>query len=444
MKYLYLLLFVTCMTISANSQPLFYSNFTGFAFGKLSGQNGWTNITSLPGGLGSCAGAICTNGQIVSTSLYYPAFDSCDNSLQLLSDHDGVGSSFSSVSSGSVYLFILCQFSGSSTTSSDFVRFMGGGNYTAACRLYLKDAGGGFYAGVGKGSASGVYNGSGGTFLSYDIPHLLVMKYTFKTATNVDDQVTLYVDPDMTQPEPITHEIITAGGTDVALIDRLCFPYNAANKPSGYVGVVKVTSSWSDGIRITGKCVTPLGLSVNNAIVSANGVSTSAVTDTSGTFNYKLQSGNYTLKATKDNDVNKSNGVTSLDLALTQSYILGKSVFNSPYKIIAADVNGDGNLTALDIVYMKRLILGVDSSFTNIKTSQKRLWVFVDSSIKINSLSSPFLIKDSISIANLSANQTNQTFIGIKLGDVNWDWNPLLPKQNPSFKQGKKDQEIRF
>ncbi len=444
MRYLYLLLSIAFFAITSYSQPIFYSNFGDFNIGKLSGQNGWTNNSSSAGGLGSCTGAICTNGQIVNTSMYYSNFDSSINSLSLVSDQDGVGTSFNSVNSGSIYLFILCQFSNVPTTSSDFIRLLGGSNYNTSCRIYLKDASGGFNAGIGKGSLSGTYNSSGPTFLDYNVPHLLVMKYTFKTASSADDVVTLYVDPDMSQGEPTSHEILTAGGTDATLIDRLCFPYNSPNKPTGFIGVVKVSTTWTDGFNIAGKCIFPSGQPVNGATISANGVINTANTDTTGVFNYKLQSGNYTLKATKNNDVNKTNGVTSVDIALTQSHILGKLLLNSPYKIIAADVNGDGSVTALDLVYMKRLILGIDTTFTNTKTNQKRLWTFVDSSYSITSLTSPFVLKDSINIANLSANQTNKTFIGIKLGDVNWDWNSLFPKANPTFKLGRKEPEFKL
>ena len=35
---------------------------------------------------------------------------------------------------------------------------------------------------------------------------------------------------------------------------------------------------------------------------------------------------------------------------------------------------------------------------------------------------------------SLNANQINQTFIGINLGDVNWDWNPAQAKMpNPKL-----------
>jgi len=145
-------------------------------------------------------------------------------------------------------------------------------------------------------------------------------------------------------------------------------------------------------------------------------------------FNCLTDSGNYKIKVSKNNDVNKTNGVTAVDIALTQGHVLGKNIFNSPYKLIAADVNGDGKVTALDIVYIKRLILGIDSTFNNTLTSQKRLWTFVDSSYKFPDTTNPFPLKDSISFAGLNALKTNQTFIGCKLGDVNWDWNPAVAR----------------
>jgi len=141
-----------------------------------------------------------------------------------------------------------------------------------------------------------------------------------------------------------------------------------------------------------------------------------------------LNGGNYAIHPSKNNDINKTNGVTALDIALTQSHVLGKNIFNSPYKLIAADVTGDGKVTALDIVYMKRLILGIDTTFSYGTAKDKRLWSFVDSSYKFADSTNPFHYKDSISYAGLSASKINQTFIGCKLGDVNWDWNPAVAR----------------
>ena len=156
-------------------------------------------------------------------------------------------------------------------------------------------------------------------------------------------------------------------------------------------------------------------------MVSGSGLDSTIV---SGSYTLNEASGgNYTLRVLKNNDVAKSNGVTALDLALIQSHILGKARLNSPYKYIATDVNGDGKITALDLVYIKRLILGIDTVFP-----VKKLWVFIDSSYVFSDTTNPFPFKDSISINGLSVNMQNLTFIGIKLGDVNWDWNPAIAK----------------
>ena len=176
---------------------------------------------------------------------------------------------------------------------------------------------------------------------------------------------------------------------------------------------------------ISGNIITATNLNIQNVSVIANSDTVIA----SGS--YLLKEGNskgITINLMKNNDINKTNGVTAVDIALVQSNILGKNMLNSPYKLIAADVNGDGKITALDIVFMKRLILGIDTTFTNNVTKQNRLWVFVDSSYKFTDSTNPFPFKDGISYNGLNTNQINQTFIGIKLGDVNRDWNPALAR----------------
>ena len=191
---------------------------------------------------------------------------------------------------------------------------------------------------------------------------------------------------------------------------------------------------------INGKIINALGTQISKVEVPINGdISLHALTDNFGSFSIIEDSNFAVIRPFKNNDINKTNGITTLDMALIQSHILGKNKLNSPYKIIAADVNGDSKVTTLDIVYMKRLILGLDTTFTNTTNGQKRLWAFVDSSYSFPDTTNPFPFKDSISYVGLSANKTNQTFIGVKLGDVNWDWNPLIAKvPSPVFVKPKK------
>ena len=208
-----------------------------------------------------------------------------------------------------------------------------------------------------------------------------------------------------------------------------------------YISYYNVNSFVNQGVQqpyefycsfIAGNIVAPSAINVFSKTVPnvlVNTVGATASLFANGVYSLTENNGsNPVLKATKNNDVNKANGVTALDIALVQSHILAKSILNSPYKILAADVSGDGKVTALDIVYMKRLILGIDTTFTNSTTKQTRLWAFVDSSYQFADTTNPFPYKDSISYTGLSVSQTNQTFIGCKLGDVNWDWNPLVAR----------------
>ena len=176
--------------------------------------------------------------------------------------------------------------------------------------------------------------------------------------------------------------------------------------------------------QVQGNIVYPNNLSIPNTTLKITGSKIDSMQITGAYTVTALQGTNITLIASKNNDVNKANGVTTLDLALVQSHILSKNLLNSPYKIIAADVNGDNKITTLDLVYMKRMILGLDTIYPS-----KKMWVFVDSNYVFPTPSNPFPYKDSINFIDLTANRINQTFIGIKLGDVNWDWNPLLAKQ---------------
>ena len=62
---------------------------------------------------------------------------------------------------------------------------------------------------------------------------------------------------------------------------------------------------------------------------------------------------------------NPINGVTVLDLVLIQRHIIGLESLDSPYKLIAADVNNDRRVTALDLVNLRRLILGACLLYTS-------------------------------------------------------------------------------
>ncbi len=98
------------------------------------------------------------------------------------------------------------------------------------------------------------------------------------------------------------------------------------------------------------------------------------------------------------------NGVSTLDLVLILRHILVITPFSSVAKIVAADVNMDGKVTASDLVFIRRLILGFSQNFGHTNS-----WF-------IRPASDPKL--EFYDIINLQSDTTGLDFIPIKLGDV--------------------------
>ncbi|MBK9583579.1 MAG: hypothetical protein IPO48_17280 [Saprospiraceae bacterium] len=130
-----------------------------------------------------------------------------------------------------------------------------------------------------------------------------------------------------------------------------------------------------------------------------------------GTFGEEHPNGfNYTVTAAKGGDY--LNGVSTLDLVMIQRHILGLQALDSNYKMIAADANKDGKVTASDLTDLRKLILGVTTTLPN-NTS----WRFAVAGTPVQT--SPIACAEAISITNLSSEMDNQNFVAVKIGDVN-------------------------
>ena len=119
----------------------------------------------------------------------------------------------------------------------------------------------------------------------------------------------------------------------------------------------------------------------------------------------------YEIIPTKDD--NPLAGVTTLDLVKIQRHVLGIKTFDSPYKMIAADVNNSQNITASDIIQLRKLILGIYDHFP-----ENNSWRFVESKFGIIEADNPWPFIEGMVIPNLSDDIMEGDFIGIKIGDV--------------------------
>lgn len=178
---------------------------------------------------------------------------------------------------------------------------------------------------------------------------------------------------------------------------------------------------------ISGSFFTPGTSAIKNVAVNVTGTNATTVNTNSGnSFTVSLLGGpqtKYILKPIKSSETTKANGVSTLDIAIIQNHILNTNKFTSPYQWVAADVNGSNTVSSLDILLIKRFILGLDNTF-----SGNRLWAFIDSLNGGLNTSNPLPYKDSVTFTSLLSNKTNVRFSGVRLGDVNFDWNASLQK----------------
>ncbi|MFK7936822.1 MAG: T9SS type A sorting domain-containing protein [Saprospiraceae bacterium] len=141
-----------------------------------------------------------------------------------------------------------------------------------------------------------------------------------------------------------------------------------------------------------------------------------AYTDHQGNFNLSElpTSANYTLTPTRNND--PKNGISTLDLILIRKHILGLKKLDSPYKIIAADVNQSNEITTFDMIQIRRLILNLQDEFSN-----SPAWRFVRADHEFTNPANPFAdnFPELYDIDNLSSDMNGIDFIAIKMGDVN-------------------------
>lgn len=149
-----------------------------------------------------------------------------------------------------------------------------------------------------------------------------------------------------------------------------------------------------------------VGTSISNTI--------KGLTNVSGQYTLnKLVTGK-NVSVLPQNNTDWMNGVTTLDLVLINQHILGTNPLNSPYKMIAADVAKDDKISTLDLVMLRKLILGQIT-----EVSGNMSWRFINSAHKFQD-NNPFdeQCPSTCEINPLTADAV-ANFVAIKTGDVN-------------------------
>lgn len=168
----------------------------------------------------------------------------------------------------------------------------------------------------------------------------------------------------------------------------------------------------------------PIG---NVPVVLSGSADEIVYTDENGQYAFTVPTGSYSVSVTSN--ANHQDGVTTLDAVLIQKHILGEQLLDSPYKLLAADVNQSAVINETDIDEVSNVIYGVTLEFPN-----NNAWRFYPASYQFPDPSNPWLeaIPEVINLSDLSSDQTID-FVGVKTGDVNLSADPIIEDYDCDF-----------
>lgn len=240
----------------------------------------------------------------------------------------------------------------------------------------------------------------------------------------------------------LTPEMIDLGSTDnctdptnlILSVDRDTFTCSD-------VGMQEVTLSVTDENGNRGFCTTTVEIQNNVAICPAitaalsgkiakeNGGYVegfwvyltgdkidSVQTDAFGNFTFLEVplGGDYEVKPFNNSKI--TNGVNTLDLVFLIRHLLEINTLNSPYRVLASDVNESKTISALDIISMRRAILVIDTLF-----SRAESWKFVDANFDLSNVPNPLRAnyQEQFEVIDLQGDLDTLDFIAVKMGDLN-------------------------
>ena len=173
----------------------------------------------------------------------------------------------------------------------------------------------------------------------------------------------------------------------------------------------------NDTITLAGNIVTETGKDIEEVKVDLKGdMQNYAMTSNEGSFEFLDLPMEKSFEVIPGKDIEPLNGVSTIDIIKLQRHIMGQEALNSPYKLIAADLDGSKKITNNDLFVLKKLIL---HQINEIPGQQS--WKFVDKSYVFPVPTNPWFetYPEKYKDDHLMKANKDVNFIGIKLGDLN-------------------------
>ncbi|MEI6882409.1 MAG: T9SS type A sorting domain-containing protein, partial [Bacteroidota bacterium] len=222
-----------------------------------------------------------------------------------------------------------------------------------------------------------------------------------------------------------TNSTVTFSGTPLQLEfsqdssgTNVIYGINDIDINTGSVTINCAVSNWKiSGLVQTWK--TPIK-PVPGAIVALTGTTTANVTTpANGSYLFSVPDANNTIlkptKVTTGND-----GITAADLLFISNHIFN-NLLPSPYQWVAADANGDGNITLNDYLRIQKVALGTDQ---HIQGSPD--WKFIPKSYVFPTPNPLSQLPVPQAINFTATHDSVVDWVAVRMGDVNGNITPSL------------------
>ena len=166
-------------------------------------------------------------------------------------------------------------------------------------------------------------------------------------------------------------------------------------------------------VTIAGLVTTEEDEGIQDAFMTA-AATMNDTTDATGYYTFDVNNGGDYSLVGFDDMLDPHNGVTTLDMVVIQLHILGLEILDSPYKLIAADADGSGTISTLDLVEIQKFVMFLEDEMDGGN------WVFIPADFVFPTPEAPWgTFPQVMNFNDIVTDYPDADFIGVKIGDVN-------------------------
>ncbi len=229
-------------------------------------------------------------------------------------------------------------------------------------------------------------------------------------------QIKFDVEPKMFDCSNLGYQYVKLTATDPSGNSNFCIAYILIQDNMG--ACVGDTTT----VAVSGTIATEDGVKAPEVEVSMSGnMNLKTMTDLEGNYNFPGLKKGYQFGVVPFNDREIGKGVSTADLVLIRKHILDLEKLNSPYKIIAADINMDRKVSTADMVELRKIVLKMVDTIAGNKS-----WRFIPAHYIFQLPADPLKesFPEAINGQNILQSFLTGNFVALKVGDVNNSANP--------------------